>query len=913
MILTRAYFNLVSNLFRLHGESVTARSRALLPILLLLLLSGFCGISYEVLYAKLLGNLLGDQFTISAAVLLTFMAGIALGSLYAYRFVCWLWAIEAGIGLYAVAMVAAYDGIDRMLYSWVPALGISLVACAAVSIVLLAVPAFLVGCSVPLFAAYLSTLRSRHVFSWTYGIYNIGAALTALMMEFVLLRTLGLRSATLVLALLNVAVAGGLLLLVRSVPMIPPPRLSWLRFSRHDLGGLALASAASAVFQLMMIKVGEFIFGPYNETFALVLAVVLLGLALGSIAAGRLGLTFRGALVVALTGLTLLLASLPDAVGIYAGFYQSAVKSYPLLVLLKFGLVTALMGLPAIGFGAMIPALLKAHRDVARESGKLLFVSSIGNVFGFVLMAFVLHLHFDYGPILIIIALLTAAGLVVHAGPRRATTWAGAVLLLFGVVAQRQFWDESLLYFSHNRFHSAQELEKARNSRVIVDQFKGSQDVFAIIHRNGIPFFFINGYVSFPLSSVSETMVGALSAAFAPDTDEALVLGVASGATASTVGLIFDHVDAVEINAVMLKNLFRMAEYNFDIENLPSVNLVHDDGIRFIKTTGKKYSLIVNSVSKPLYFSSSKLYTRDFLESVSSRLKPDGVYTTWLDRKVGDRGIDIILETLKGTFENCWLTYLRSSYYLLACSNADIALKSLGEVVDNVRLRSYLAEKHSLPIDLIGYSVLSTDVYALRSREGAPANTLDFPVLEHEMARGGGENRLIGFKQLLIDRLDLSNVRDALVPNVRWEPAEFVFWSDIRLSSGSTLGKALMEAVPRQFGDITEDYGRVVLDYATKLGTAQAYEQFGYELYKRRICSAAVEALEAALEVDPLLHEAQYYLGRCYERQGNDQLAAERFQAALIAKPNYTRARTALKRVGQPGELDEGDDALDQN
>ena len=569
----------------------------------------------------------------------------------------------------------------------------------------------------------------------------------------------------------------------------------------------------------------------------------------------------------------------------------------------------------------MSPALLKVHRDVARESGKLLFVSSMANVLGFVLMAFVLHRHFDYGPILIIIALLTAAGLALHAGPRRVTAWAGAVLLLLGVVAQRQAWDESLLYFSHTKFQSARKLEKARNTRFIVDRFKGPQDVFAIIHRDGIPFFFINGYVSFPLSTVSETMAGALSATFAPRTDEALVLGVASGATASTVGLIFDHVDAVEINAVILENLFRMAEYNFDIENLPSVNIVHDDGIRFIKTTKKKYSLIVNSVSKPLYFSSSKLYTRDFLESVSSRLKPDGVYTTWLDRKVGDRGIDIILETLKGTFENCWLTYLRSSYYLLACSNADIALRSLGEVVDNVRLKNYLAEKHTLPIDLIRYSVLSTDVYALRSRDGAPANTLDFPVLEHELARlGRDRTRIRRFKQRLIDRLDLSGVRDTLVGDVRWEPAEFVFWSDIRLSSTSTLGKALMEAAPRQFGAVTEDYGRVVLDYAAKLGTAHAYEQFGYELYKRRICSAAVEALEAALEVDPMLHKAQYYLGRCYERQGNDQLAAERFQAALIAKPNYARARTALKRVGQPAGPDEGgegasedDDALEQN
>ncbi|HIG13831.1 MAG TPA: tetratricopeptide repeat protein [Gammaproteobacteria bacterium] len=79
-------------------------------------------------------------------------------------------------------------------------------------------------------------------------------------------------------------------------------------------------------------------------------------------------------------------------------------------------------------------------------------------------------------------------------------------------------------------------------------------------------------------------------------------------------------------------------------------------------------------------------------------------------------------------------------------------------------------------------------------------------------------------------------------------------------------------------------------------------------------------ALEAALEVNPVLYEAQYYLGRCYERQGNDRLAAERFQAALIAKPDYHKARSALKRVDPtagPARGIEGasedDNALEQN
>ena len=75
---------------------------------LLLLLSGFCGISYEILYTKLLGNLLGNQFTINATVLLTFLVGIGLGTLQAHRLRGYLWAIEAGIGTYAALRAVGY-------------------------------------------------------------------------------------------------------------------------------------------------------------------------------------------------------------------------------------------------------------------------------------------------------------------------------------------------------------------------------------------------------------------------------------------------------------------------------------------------------------------------------------------------------------------------------------------------------------------------------------------------------------------------------------------------------------------------------------------------------------------------------------------------------------------------------------
>lgn len=861
-----------------------------------MVLSGFCGISYEILYAKLLGNLLGDRFTIAASVLLTFLLGIGLGTLHAHRLLRKLWAIELGIGLYAAVMVLAYDPIDRLLYAWIPTLGTSLLACASASVVLLLIPAFLVGCSVPLFAAYLGAVRERHVFSVTYGLYNIGAALTALAMEFFLLRAVGLRTATLLLASLNGLVGLALLALRKIVDPTPTVRQGRRRFSRLVLGALSAASVASAVFQLLMIKIAECILGPFNETFALVLSVVLIGLALGSWAAKRWNLRFDVAVMAATIGSGALLVLLPVWVGFYAALYPAAIQNHWSLAVLKFGLAFALMAVPAVGFGATIPALLSEYRNVARESGQLLFVSSMANVAGFVLMAFVLHQTMAYGQLLVLVAAVAGTAIVLHAGWRRPRSALAVALVVAALFAHGTVWEEDLLYYGYKEFHSAEAFEKARARRFSADRFKGHQDLFAIIYRDGHPYFFINGYISIALTAASEKIVGALSTMFSPRTDDALVLGVGSGATAGTVGLLFDRTDAVEINATVLANLDRMAEYNFRLEHMPNVTLIHDDGIRFIKTTPKRYSLILNTVTSPLYFSSSKLYTTDFYETVTSRLHPDGVYTTWIDRAIGDRGVDIILNTLNEAFDTCWMTYIKSSYYLMVCSNREIGLQQIEAVRANEVLRDYLAIHHALPVDLVPYSILSVDAFRFAGQR-TPVNRLDRPVLEHHMARLDSETRLFGFTDRLIDRANLPRVGRALAPWLEWDPGEFAIWGDARLERGSLLRGAVERIVERQFGDISTPYADAALAAAREVGTARAFEVYGRRLYRRELYVPAMEALGQALAIDASLHEAHYYLGRCHEEQGQDTVAADEFEQALRLRPDYSKAEKALGRV----------------
>ena len=121
------------------GSLDLSLQKTLLPGLLLV--SGLCGISYEVLYGRLLGNVFGDQFLVSTAVLLTFMLGIGLGAYFAHRLWRHLWLVEAGIGAYATLFALNLGGIESLLYSLLPGIGTALASTLFMGVILLIVPA----------------------------------------------------------------------------------------------------------------------------------------------------------------------------------------------------------------------------------------------------------------------------------------------------------------------------------------------------------------------------------------------------------------------------------------------------------------------------------------------------------------------------------------------------------------------------------------------------------------------------------------------------------------------------------------------------------------------------------------------------------------------------------------------------
>lgn len=888
---------------------------------LLMLLSGFAGISYEILYGRILGNMVGDQFAVSAAILMTFLLGIGMGSACAHRLWRWLWAIEAGIGIYGVLIAFSQPVIERIVYTGASFFSDNLSGSILICVLLLIAPAFLIGCSVPLFAGYFgraSALHSRASFSWVYMVYNMGAALTALLIEFYLIRSFGIRGTVALFASVNILIAIGL----------------WTRFShmreeekneaaeRFVIGHifrtipasrwlpLVLASVASAIFQLFMVKYSELVFGPFRESFALVLSLILIGITLGSMLVRRFSLGFSSVMWLNLAGLLWLMLAAGPAIYGYAALYSLAANHVWALIVLKWLMLTGLMLLPAITFGATIPALL-SHQDdaahseeVSRESGALLFISSLANVLGFLLMVFVLHRLLDYGVQLLIVGGISALALIAYSRARLRQLIPACLVVAAMFGWQHSKWDEDLLFLSYTNFRDVKELKQERADFSFPDRYKGYQDVFSINWMNGDPYFFINGYISIPLNNPSEKMVGALASLYAPRLDEALVLGLGSGATASSVGLFFRHTEVVEINPVVRENLFRMAQWNFDIEHNPRVDIVVDDAIHHVKLGEKRYSLILNTVTTPLYFSSSKLYTKDFFDSVERRLTPDGVYMTWVDSRIGDSGTDIILRTLKKSFDHCAILYVKSAYFLLIASNEPLHVQQAEDVAGNPELVADLMQKHDVMAAWLPYHLMKTEVYDLIDDPDGDINTADFPALEFEMARRHNSG-IFHFKKRLRDAFDIGDVRRGLGPVGEAFPADFLAQSEDRLGDSSITQswKDVLAGTPdmpakTQLAELERRRVRAGVE-----DTAGAWHAVGTQLTRMQRYPEAIDIFNKVLEKDPSHNNAHYNLGTCHERLGRDAEALNEFRAEKRLDPDDKdvdfRIGRLLLRMGQ--------------
>jgi len=413
----------------------TRRALAIAPLPLwgtvCFFLSGAAGLLYEVVWSKQLAYLLGSSLHSIAAVVATFLAGLALGArllgvplarrgdgprVYA--------ALELGVAVLGLLTLPILRALDPLIGEVYRALGGEGTAFAWVRLgILFAVllpPAALMGATLPVLVGHFERDLVGPALARLYALNTFGAVAGSLAGGFVLLPQIGLFGSTLCAAALNLAAAG---LAWRAAapapaPAVPEatatPRLAVVPRAEPSpaarapgrLTGssrlvfallFALSGFAALALQIAWVRVFTLIFGSSVYSFSAVLGVYLLGLALGSALVARLlhrldstAAFGRLQLVLGLAaGLVLFtFPRLPEAM---LAMGAAAGASWGALLASEVMLTAFLILVPCLLLGAAFPIATRVLQtgDGGHAAGFAYAVNTLGTIAGSLVAGFV--------------------------------------------------------------------------------------------------------------------------------------------------------------------------------------------------------------------------------------------------------------------------------------------------------------------------------------------------------------------------------------------------------------------------------------------------------------------------------------------------------------------------------------------
>lgn len=625
-----------------------------------LVASGAAGLVFEVLWFRQAALAFGSGVWASSLVLSSFMAGLALGNaLAARRAGGWrrplraYAAAEVVVGLLGPALVWLLPRLPTLLRPLLVALDPHPLALnafrSAAAFLLLVLPATAMGLTFPVVVRAAETPGSpfARLLGRLYGWNTLGAVAGAAATELVLVPRLGVAGTSLAAAALDALAAGLAWRLARAAGTLPEAPLTARAAGRLKpgplvaaflSGGLLLALEVVWFRTLLLFVAGS------SLAFALLLAVVLAGIAAGGFLAGRLARSGASRLD---APVSLLLAGAATA-ATYAAL-PAAARPFDLAnpggpgVALALGaalmLPTSLLS--GLSFALLGQALARTGQDAARTAGALTLANTAGALAGAPLAALVLLPQLGTEASTFLVALLYGLAAAAAAwdgsgrGPGAAIRLAAAALLaLCAVTFPWGQFDTALVARVVARFggpatvRPALVREGTTETVVLLEHSLLGETSFHRLVTNG-----------FTMSGTRETwsrymrLFVYLPAALHPQPRSALLIcfGVGSTAHALAETPSLRRIDIVDISREVLETgrlLYPPPDTN-PLDD-PRVKTRVEDG-RYVLASGTaRWDLITAEPPPPQVAGVSNLYSREYFALVRSRLAPGGIATHWL-------------------------------------------------------------------------------------------------------------------------------------------------------------------------------------------------------------------------------------------------------------------------------------------
>ena len=665
----------------------------------LFLLSGACGLVYEVVWTRIMTHVFGGTALAIGTVLAAYMTGLALGSwllgkiadrvhrplrFYAY--------LELGVALTAAGahllltnVTPAYLAVYEVFGRADAALAI---ARFLMAFVLIVAPTILMGATLPVLARFVvrdvATVGSD--LSTLYAINTIGAVGGALAAGFWLIGAFGVHGAVLAAILVNAAIGGvAWFASARFEPVMvthpEPARESIVdpdqdegpvppRTVRLILAGLFVSGLTSFAYEVYWARCLHFITG--NSTYAVttVLVAFLFGIALGgylirfamrrgvdaAVAFGWIQLLLA---VFASTAMPVLFTALePESIRRHT---WGSTGSFWVLTFLRFGVAFLVMLLPASLIGATFPLVGRIGvRQVEKTGagiGRVYAINTAGNVFGALLPGLLLlqWLGIQRG-ILVMAALNLVVGfwvLLSRLTDVKPLRWAiPAAFVVLALAALNVPLAIRLPLAAGGGWPRVLYRRDGPSATTAVLMNPDTREKSMTV--DGVA---IGGTGE---TDYKQQLLAHLPKLLLDDVSDELSVGLGSGILIgeSAKHARVDRVTCVEIEPTVVEGSAWFARDGHRITADPAVRIVVDDIANYLQTTSHAYDVVsADEKTAEEYASNGFSYSRDYYEMVRRHLRPRGVVIQWVPTALPPRQYRMILKTFSETFPNVSLWY----------------------------------------------------------------------------------------------------------------------------------------------------------------------------------------------------------------------------------------------------------------
>jgi len=615
-------------------------------IYLLFFLSGAAGLIYEIVWIRYLVLIFGSTTNSIVAVIAAFLGGLAIGSLTFGKFVdnsngkklLKVYSnLEILIGLFSLLTLFLIPQIKNIyaLFSDGSSQDFVLLFIKFLfTILVLIIPTFLMGATLPTLTKHLNLLKNRpqNAVSILYAVNTFGAVLGVLLSAFILIELFGLKTTLIFAALINFLI--GAVAKTIKVPEIKSTikinsQTDFLKLLTPKTSTVILAFSLSGLisiaYEVLWTRILTPTVGTVVYAFSEILALYLLGIAIGSL--------FYKNYAKIIKSNFLAFAFCEFAIGffalgtVYLTSNQIAINKN-LMVLVVLLPATIFMGLT---FPAVI-ALIAKKEHLGKLVGLSYFANTIGSIAGGFLTSFFFLPKIGSSQSVILLSILNFLIAALFVSKEQKSKFKIPVFTLTIIMLIFTAW---LFGFKRNSLN-----ENVTQWRINWAQEKGinylfEEDEVASVfayrdEKNLDQNLFLDGVPT--TGRVGETKLMAhIPILLHRNPKDVLVIAFGMGTTFRS-SLTHDiPTDVVELVPSVIDAFTLFHTDSNEVLSNPKGKIIINDGRNYVFLTKKKYDIVTIDPPPPFNAAGTTvLYSIDFYAEIAKKLRPGGIVSQWI-------------------------------------------------------------------------------------------------------------------------------------------------------------------------------------------------------------------------------------------------------------------------------------------